>query len=634
MARNHRLWVLVKTALLAATVSLLVACGANLGKVTETLDPRTPTRAEILGKLSLLQNLIEDLRTEHGVLPYTANPEDHPSISTYQDVDALLEDRLQEIPTGSDLHGQADELITAEINKRDDFLLSRKTQLDSLPHHALTERLALVNDIFDINDNAELRDENREQALQTASNQAYQWLHQEQFEKASTLFKTLLDQGYDAPNVEQALSEATFNLHMLGLERQLERGDVDAAYESVTELLNDETNERFYDQLHPFVGDLAGFFSLSASGSLLAGDLMETYDNLRKMTRMAEFADLPTLDRTVEQDFIAQMFVLADEARSVDSPGLAMAYLKVIEDFDASYPEATYMLNNIRDTLYNASITKVATFPFAGTPNAPGLGALISATLVQHFIDAQYKDIRILERQSLQDVVQEQQIRSMIDDRDLHLTASDYLIQGTVVEANVETTIQESRITKRVLVDVKRVSNPAYTEWLELTSQQRKKRRAPPAFLPEEVQEDVTTTETLYSKLGSVTVNYRIIDSSNGELVHAATVNLEEAFEDASLEGVEIGRFVQKAKHAILPADMKILRVLATSLSQQIAVDVVRHLENPERRYVAAATQLKANGQSDLAVRELAKAVVMLEAKEQRFEEELTELKALALRLQ
>ena len=632
MTRNHRLWVLVKAALFAVPVSLLVACEGNL--VTKTLDPRTPTQLKLAPvKLAYLRSLINDLRTEHGVLPTTATPESHSSITYRRDVDSLLDDRLWEIPTDSDLYRQAEELITAEINKRDEFLLSRKSRLDSLPPHALPERLALVNDIFDINGNETSRDEIRETVLQMASNQAYQWLHQEQYEKASSLFKNLLDQDYDPQNIEQALSEATFNLHVLALEIQLEQGDVDTAYETITGLMNDETNERFFDQLHPFVADLAGFFSLTASGSLLAGDLMETHHNLRKMNRIAELVDLPALDRTIEQDFISQMFVLADEARSSDRLGLAMAYLKVIEEFNTSFPEAAQMLNNIRDVLYNTSITKVATFPFAGTPNAPGLGALISATLVQHFIDAQYKDIRILERQSLQDVVQEQQIRSMIDDGDLHLAASDYLIQGTVVEANVETTVQESRITKRVLVEVKRVSNPAYGEWQNLSPQKRKKRRAPPAFLPEEVKEDVTTTETLYSKLGSVTVNYRVIDSSNGELVHASTLNLEEAFEDQSVEGVEIGRFVQRAKHASLPADMKILRVLAMSLAEQIAVDVVRHLENPERRYIAAATQLEANGQSELAVGELAKAIVMLEAKDQGLVEELEELKSLALRL-
>ena len=633
MARNHRLWMMVRAALFAAAVSLLAGCGTNLEKVTETLDPRTPSQAELRGKFALLQSLIEALQTKHGVLPNTATPEAHPSISTNRDVDELLDERLQEFPTDSEIHRQADELISAEIDKRAEFLLSTRNQLDTLPTDVVTERLALVDDIFDINGNAQLRDEIRDTVLQSASNQAYQWLHQEQYERASSLFKALVDESYDVANVELALSEATFNLNMLDLERRIEEGDVDAAYETVTELLNDAAAERFFDQLYPFVVDLADFFSLSASGSLLAGDLMDTYDNLRKMNKLAGLVDLPTLDRTVEQDFISQMFVLADEARSFESLGLAMAYLKVIEEFDASYPEATQMLNNIGDAIYNASITKVAAFPFAGTANAPGLGALISATLVQHFIEAQYKDIRILERQSLEDVVQEQQIRSMIDDRDLHLTASDYLIQGTVVEGNVETTIQESRTTKRVLVDVKRVRNPAYAEWLDLSAQQRKKRRAPPAFLPEEVQEDVTTTETLYSKLGSVTVNYRVIDSSNGELVHASTVNLEEAFEDQSVEGVEIGRFVQKAKHANLPADMKILRVLSKSLAEQIAVDVVRHLENPERRYVDAATQLEANGQRDLAVGELAKAVVILEAKEQEPREELAKLKSLALQL-
>ena len=90
---------------------------------------------------------------------------------------------------------------------------------------------------------------------------------------------------------------------------------------------------------------------------------------------------------------------------------------------------------------------------------------------------------------------------------------------------------------------------------------------------------------------------------------------------------------MQKVKLASLPADTKILRDLARLHAEEIALDIVAQLQNPERRYLDAANGLKADGQMKAAAQELAKAVMILEAKKKPIDEEMKNLKQLALQV-
>ena len=87
------------------------------------------------------------------------------------------------------------------------------------------------------------------------------------------------------------------------------------------------------------------------------------------------------------------------------------------------------------------------------------------------------------------------------------------------------------------------------------------------------MKEDISSIRTRHSKNGGVIANYRIIDALNGELLYTDNLSSEAAFEDESIEGIEIGRFVQKAKVANLPADREILRDLAQALAEKYCTE-------------------------------------------------------------
>ena len=400
-------------------------------------------------------------------------------------VDTFLQKKLQELSLASAIYQKAQNLISNEINKRNDLLLEKTDQLYDVSAENLAERLALIEDIFILGGDAGSRQTNREATLEAASRQAFSWLQQDQYGKAEDLFELLLREEPDLPDVKDGLARANFQIRLATLEQHREQGDVEGVYQEFVRIASDPDSQQFVDQLRPSAEDLAGYFSLVAQGSMLTGEFLEAYQNLRKISDITQVVSLPDLDRSIEGEFISQIFVLAEEARGSGSLGLALGYLKVIEELGGSYSEVESTLNDIRSELYDEAVVKIAPFPFNSPVNAPGLGPLISASLTQHFVEKGYKDIRVLDRQSLSDVLKEQEIRSLAEDSEVTLSASDYLVQGAVLEANVDTAKQDIRLTKRIVVDIKQVPNPRYDQWSRLTSQQRRQARLsePPRFV-------------------------------------------------------------------------------------------------------------------------------------------------------
>lgn len=666
MVRKSRLHTVIRAALLGVLVSALPACVPPVKPVSDAeiqaarkagelkalylevqrelkKQPKNRTLLETMGKIARalqtqekfeeLRTLIEDLRTEEGVLPSIVVPADDGELSVVTHVDSLLERKLGELASDDDVHQNARNLIGEEVEKRNELVRQKTVRLDALPPENLSERLSLVEDVFILGGDTALREDNHEAVLAGASRQAFIRMEQEQYREASALFQSILEEDPDFPEVKDGLSQANFKVHLEELERYREQGDVDNVYRIWLRMISDATDQRLIDQLRPAAIDLVNYFNLSAQSSMLNGDLLDAWRGLLKTEPITRMIDLPSVDRSFEQDFVTQIFILSNEARNSGDLGLAMGYLSAIEDFDDSNADVKRMLDDVRRELYESGVVKIVVSSFESPANAPGLGAVVTASLTRHFIKGQYQDINILDRQGLDEIMQEGAIGAMKGDTEINLSPSDYLIQGAVLGATVDTTVQEIQNTKRVVVEVKRTPNPAYDEWSKLPRQQKDRRTAPPSFLIEEVKENISFTRRLHSKLGSVTVNFRIIDPVSAGLLHVDTLKSEEDFKDESLDGIEVGRFVQKAKAASLPPDSKILGDLTNSLAEKIAIDIARQLENPERRYLSAAKELETEGKLTSAAEELGKAIAILEAKGQPVEAEMTTLKQWALQL-
>ena len=198
MTRNIQSPTLVRATLLAVASSMLIACEVPLKKVSESYERIVSKQEQAQEKFNQLQRLIATLRTSEGVLPTIVEPSDDGEFSRRTNVDALLQKKLQELSSSAELQRQAATLIEHEIERRNEQLLSKTGQLRDTPAEDIDARLALIHQIYILDGKQEQQQGNQEAAMQEASIQAFGWLQEARYEQAHSLFKVLVDHGFDS----------------------------------------------------------------------------------------------------------------------------------------------------------------------------------------------------------------------------------------------------------------------------------------------------------------------------------------------------------------------------------------------------------------------------------------------------
>jgi hypothetical protein len=221
-----------------------------------------------------------------------------------------------------------------------------------------------------------------------------------------------------------------------------------------------------------------------------------------------------------------------------------------------------------------------------------------------------------------------------ISERETSLAANasaDYLLQGAILEAKVDTSEKRGQPTVHVVTEQEQVPNPEHARWLDLSSRERRKTPEPPKLVIAERKEEVPVEVTLHRKVGLFSVSYRVIDAATASVFFANSARAREEYEDTSHEGVELGDFKLEPERASLLSDMEILARLADRISDTIGAELVKVLGNPEDHYRASAEAFLKEGNPRSAAREYAYAIVLSESKDEDASELLEQLRLSAV---
>ncbi len=641
----------VKPLTLGVTVSLLVACGNNIKPVTDADIQAAKSNSELV---ELYQKLQADLKKTPDNATLKASVEKvgqalamrkfsklRADLDQQRDADGLISVNEQNALSAEleDLkrwdakaYTAANQLLSDEQSKRETKIAQLQQLLNDTPISNLPLHFSTSDAIYALDEDVDTLQQRHRDIVAKGLQQADNWHNNAEYGKAEQLLVTLSKHS-ESPEITEKLENSRFKAKLQSLKGYQEQGDVDSIYYVISGLAESYTDKRYQLQLRPFAVELSQYYNLMAQSALAEQNLQQAYDQLQRVSTLSTFVPAEERDISVLSEFLSEVYVLARDAFDGDQPALSFAYLSVMEDFNPMTPEQASMKEQASKILYDQSVLKLAATQFDSPSNAPGLGAMITASLVEHFVNTDRKDIRILERDSIDSVLKEQEIKALQEGGEINLSTADFLVQGAVVEANVDESTQKTQKTKRVVTDVKEIPNPEYKRWQELSEEARKREEKPSKTLEEEIKENVSFTVTELRKLGSVTASFRIINPANAKLLHAETLALEEKHSGTNVEGMEIGLFKQEAQTANLPANNRILRNLTQSQAEQIASKLVEKLQNPEERYLEQALAQREVGNTRGAVTELGKAIMMKQAKEQPAREQLEMLKSLALQV-
>ncbi len=222
--------------------------------------------------------------------------------------------------------------------------------------------------------------------------------------------------------------------------------------------------------------------------------------------------------------------------------------------------------------------------------------------------------MRIVEREQLERILEECKRTDTCGDLD----TADFIVQGTILDAKVETTSKVGRETRRVVTGQETITNPDHTRWMALREKERNKTPEPPRTLRQDVTEDVTIEVNNVRKVGIISVSYRVVEASSGRVLFTDSIQTKQEFQDEGRQGVQLGNFKQETDFVELPPDIEILSGaggLADKISEEIGVKLVTFLQDPEEQYSAGASRFVQEGDYLSAARKAAYSIVLRERK-------------------
>jgi hypothetical protein len=527
--------------------------------------------------------------------------------------------------------------LSAELASRAEetrkAIQSKKSELSSLSEDQAVEKLAIYEALEDLSGKRTKAGRSyaaeRDEYIRDLSQTAAQALENEEYSDAQRMLQIVKSVKPDDAAIEGQLIEADTRLFEQRFFKTLEDGKPDEGYE----LLCGISESSDFEKIRPRLGEsgevMADYFVALAATATEGRDLPDAYRWFVQARDIRDRLDLQKKSEVAEEKpFLKQIHERFVAARERETYGLAWGYLKVIAELDPGSAQLRRELRETREKVLDRAIKRLSGGAFADAHSGPKFGEAVGSKVLQYLFEKIPEDVRIIERAQLGDIERERQLADRSASR---LASADYLIQGTILEAKVDTSEKKGRETMRVTTGLTTVENPAHVEWEVLPKKEREKTPEPRATVQVEKKEDVSIDITLHRKVGVFSVSYRIIDAVTAKVLFADSMQLQTEFQDTGSDGVQLGDFKREFKLASLPSDIEILAKLADDISDQVGAKLAEELSNPEVQYAEAAERFVREDNFVEASERCAFATVLTERKEQDASELVSKLRTYAV---
>jgi curli biogenesis system outer membrane secretion channel CsgG len=431
------------------------------------------------------------------------------------------------------------------------------------------------------------------------------------FDQAITQLKRLVSVAPDFKDVKSKLS----NLESTALQETFVNYVRDGETDEARKLLDVMVKGPYFAEqksiILPSAIELGNYYIAMAVEATGEENLVDAYRLFSEARSVKSMFGMQSEEVTQEADFVDFAYLLYEEAYNKKSFGLALGYLSVIEQMRPNFPELETFKRLANDNVMNEAIKRVSTTAFNGDDKSRSLGRSISSKITQFVFDTLPQDVRVVEREQLNAVLREQEISALKKGTGVQIDSADLLIQGTILESDVESSSSDSSQKTRVVTERKEVNNPAYGRWLEMSSSERAKMQTPSRTLIKETKEDISIKVTYVRKVAVLSISYRVVDAKSARVLYADSVQDKKKVSDETHEGVQLGEYVSEHKVAELPSDSELLSELTVLLAKRIGIKVVELLKDPEIEYQKNAKTLFDERNYVAATEAMAKAYVM-----------------------
>jgi len=434
----------------------------------------------------------------------------------------------------------------------------------------------------------------------------------ENYEDAARMARLAAEIAPENPSVQAQIDTIDSKLFEQGFWKNLEQGNTGAAYQMLHDASKAENFDGVRKRLSPYADKMADAFVELAAGAAEQGNLPDAYRGFHQARSIRNLlGGSPRAQLPGETAFVEAMKKRYWEARKQQQHGLAWAYLSVVEELEPMSPSLLRLVHETREQVEQVAVKRLAALPFQNASNGPEFGEAVSSKIIQYLFESIPQDVRIIEREQLEDILREKNLGTGGD----KLASADYIVQGDILEAKVDTAEKAGKKTVRVVTETVTEPNPLYAQWVGLSSDDREDVPKPDATITRDLKEDVSVEMTVHRKVGVFSVSFRVVDANSAKVIFADSLHVKAEHEDTSTEGVELGNFKMEFKLASLPSDLEILQQLSDQVSQEIGGRLAKVLQEPEKRYAEEGKRFVDEGNYAKACESFAYAFVLLQRK-------------------
>ena len=518
-----------------------------------------------------------------------------------------------------EVHQEISSELDRELEATKLAMSERERKLEATSKERVLDRLRLLSDLSALSGTGSESQaryaRERDVILSDVSKEAEEAIRNEDYEKAQDLLSIVQEVNPEDKEARQKKCEVDGKVVIKRFATALETGRVSRSMAVLNEFAESDCFDEIKDGLAESAGPIVEAFGLLGQEATANNQMSTAYQRYRDSRKISlllldEKNDLPGIDT-----FLQKIHGLYGKAIAAKEYGVAWGFLNILTEFGPTTPKIRQNIRKTKDELKRRAVRGLTAYPFEDPENSSTkVGDAVASKVVQFIFSTIPNDVRIVEREQLERILDECKRRGTCDDLD----TADFIIQGTILDAKVETTEKASSETRRVVTGKETVTNPEHTRWSQLRDKERDKTPEPPRTLTRDVTEDVTIRVNAVRKVGIISVAYRVVQASSGRVLFTDSIQTKETFQDEGREGVQLGNFRQETDFVELPPDIEILSGrdgLAEKISNEIGAKLVDFLHDPEVKYAANAKRFVNEGDYIGAAQQAAYAIVLLEIK-------------------
>lgn len=504
-------------------------------------------------------------------------------------------------------------LLDQERAKTDEAIKASKTLWDQHESLQFSVKYKAINRLIALHGSANKTElaQDKEQLLADNYDFADNLVSRREFIKAIEHLEVLVEiiPNYrpekDKESVKQKLAELERNGLPVAFARYVDNGEMAQAQ---TMLNTMATKETLFDeqrsQLRLPATTLLRHYIAEAVSANQQHDLVNAYDGFKKARELKTlFGDQDKLG-TEESEFIGRIDGLYQAAAERELYGLALGYLAVIEALNPSFTQLSDAKKRNYDRVNREAVKTLRIMPFTGSGTLQSASADIVTAVINYIRATIPQDVRIMESDAT------------MSNRGEDSNLIDFKIKGNVAGNITTSPVEHFNKTKWEKTGVKRVKNPAHTEWVATPKRERTKSE-PERMINVDKMETIIIKGRREYKAADLNVSYRMLDLVSNDIIETDVVIGGNEDTATSYEEVTSGIYHQDEVTDTLLSNSKLWASLLKTQVPFIAIKIIAKLKNSELEYEALGKKWFKAGDYTKAAKEMAKAVVMAQSKHQ-----------------